>query len=733
MSKQQGNSRLKHLDAPYNFVPLSDWVHIPDWGNQVSHDIPFQDGLSGEIHYELVADSPLLVGGEQEKSGNGPGKVRPVTDADGNYIIPGSSLKGMLRAVTEIAAFGRMRFVDDFLPGLRDLGIDGLKSSYHGLVVNKMRTGWLQWDEESGEHRLYPCDSIPVRHEKLERWMGMKQPLFQTDMTVREKYEAWANACVNDEWVMDPKALIPFEIEKETQGKGFVDKAVPLDDANQAGYLVLTGQIAGKKHDFLLMDHGEKYHTISEEEWQQFLGAHEFERGVNKQTGQSGAWGGYWRERYYTGHEMPVFWVKVGKRTKISLAKLPRLAADYGVHQAIDSVGSDHLASLDDPGSGYDLADLLFGAVGEQPETALKGRVSLESASAGPEVAMVEHPPCILNGPKAGFFPNYLKQQGDAAQGRGGNGFQYQTYMELNGKRPQARGFKRYPVKGAESNKVIPAPANNGNTDVQVQLTTLEPGTRFRGRIIFHNLKPVELGALLWVTTWGGEKKLRHSLGMGKPFGFGQCHFEVDEKKSQLRSNMAPAEWIPLSEKLIREWLDEFMDHMEEAHQEEKHMGWLSSHNIRSLIAMADPAAASLWKKTLGAKLQHPVLDPDNKRDEFREAKEDQLFLPDYVEATAYVPDMKSRAGLPQNLSRLLGELIDQGAPKRQRLEALRGKELAEKISTLDDETDKQQCAEKMQSMLKKMGAWKEGGQPKPGSAQSIYEEILSNAQTAEE
>ena len=147
---------------------------------------------------------------------------------------------------------------------------------------------------------------------------------------------------------------------------------------------------------------------------------------------------------------------------------------------------------------------------------------------------------------------------------------------------------------------------------------------------------------------------------------------------------------------------------------------------------MADPAAASLWKKTLGAKLKHPVLDPDNKRDEFREAKEDQLFLPDYVEATAYVPDMKSRAGFPQNLSRLLGELIDQGAPKRQRLEALRGKELAEKISTLDDETDKQQCAEKMQSMLKKMGAWKEGGQPKPGSAQSIYEEILSNAHATE-
>ncbi len=56
---------MRAISAPYNFVPLSDYVHIPEWSKRASHDWPFEDGLSGEIHYTLVAESPLLVGGEQ--------------------------------------------------------------------------------------------------------------------------------------------------------------------------------------------------------------------------------------------------------------------------------------------------------------------------------------------------------------------------------------------------------------------------------------------------------------------------------------------------------------------------------------------------------------------------------------------------------------------------------------------------------------------------------------------
>lgn len=64
----RGSASIGVIDAPYNFVPLSPHVFLPEWGLRVSHDIPFSDGLSGELYYTVQAETPLLVGGRQ----NGP-------------------------------------------------------------------------------------------------------------------------------------------------------------------------------------------------------------------------------------------------------------------------------------------------------------------------------------------------------------------------------------------------------------------------------------------------------------------------------------------------------------------------------------------------------------------------------------------------------------------------------------------------------------------------------------
>jgi len=67
---------MDKINAPYNFVPLSKVIVIPEWAEQVSHDIPFKDGLSGEIGFTLTAHSPLLVGGKQQPANNQtPGEV----------------------------------------------------------------------------------------------------------------------------------------------------------------------------------------------------------------------------------------------------------------------------------------------------------------------------------------------------------------------------------------------------------------------------------------------------------------------------------------------------------------------------------------------------------------------------------------------------------------------------------------------------------------------------------
>ena len=42
------------IKAPFNFVPLSDKVFFPDWADKISHDIPFEDGVSGTIELTLT-------------------------------------------------------------------------------------------------------------------------------------------------------------------------------------------------------------------------------------------------------------------------------------------------------------------------------------------------------------------------------------------------------------------------------------------------------------------------------------------------------------------------------------------------------------------------------------------------------------------------------------------------------------------------------------------------------
>jgi hypothetical protein len=418
------------ISAPYNFVPLSSQVFLPDWHQQVSHDIPFMDGLSGELHYTLAAETPLLVGGRQTRANNDhPGEVRPFRLPDGNYAIPGSSMKGLLRSVMEIAAFGRMNKVDEVRPGLRDI------SSARSVYAT----------------RDLICHSSPVH--------------------------------------------------------------------------------------------------------------------------------------------------------------------------------------LQEPGSqyGYDLADLLFGAINSQNQAdALRGRVSCGIARAKGQPGPEPQPPTILNSPKPSYFPNYLTQPVDTHSWKLKKD-QYVTYIRTSTSRaPTLRGFKRYPVRPLADAQVQElTDQQRGNRSVQVRLHTLPPQTRFEGRIVFHNLKPVELGALLWVLTWGGKTELRHSLGMGKPFGFGQVRIELQADRCRLIPNDPAEPEAALTPERIEQLMRAFVQTMTEQIPQ-----WERSPQILNLLAMANPQSAT--KLPAGMELRYMRLDSSSRPpiNEFQSAKKDKLVLADYAVAT---------------------------------------------------------------------------------------------------
>jgi len=632
-------NHLQAISAPYNFVPLSETIVIPEWGNRVSHDHPFQDGYSGEIHYTLKAETPLLVGGEQQKTS---ANDRPNTEVfpfrlpDGRYAIPGSSLKGMLRSVVEIAGFGRMRMVDEQRPGLRDISGRYVSASYKEKV-NDIKTGFLRMTRDGGQE-IIPCQMKRLHHRDIEKALVIKKdsdankPVFRKGMSVRDKYQKWALLRKKKNW---NESAVPFFVEGDL---------AKLGTGSNKGFAVFTGQISdsrdkeGKKKDFIFYDEEpEKAIPVETRYWRDFLFIHE-----DDDPGSKRPWNGYWKTIYRKGGKVPVFYKEDNGILRIGLAFMPRLAGDFTTLDCIRHVSGAH---LDAPGKdkGYDFADLLFGSVnGENPDDALRARVSVEMAIVEDGPKAEAQPDTILNGPKPSYFPNYIEQKVDPNRNpRQLAGDQYATYMSTRtAPKPRLRGRKRYPLRPLDQTGVQDLhPDQRNNKKVQVSLNTLSEGTRFRGRLVFHNLKREELGALVWALTLGGDEALRHSLGMGKPFGFGQIRVKLDDSLSALIPNDPEHEPIEDLQGFLQGASQDFEKNMEQ--RLESKGGWGASPQILALKAMADPECVT--RLPAGMALRHMCLAPKSKINEFVWAKQKKLVLQGYHSASRYAEILKER------------------------------------------------------------------------------------------
>lgn len=104
---------VNKISAPYNFVPLNEFVFVPDWADDVSQDIPFPDGEDGYIEVTWKNVSPLCVRDASGADGENYSMHVKMSDGSRLYFIPGSSLRGMLRNTLSIMSFGRLSQYDD--------------------------------------------------------------------------------------------------------------------------------------------------------------------------------------------------------------------------------------------------------------------------------------------------------------------------------------------------------------------------------------------------------------------------------------------------------------------------------------------------------------------------------------------------------------------------------------------------------------------------------------------
>lgn len=530
--------------APYNFVPLPETIVTVD-------SVPSLDrytGLTGNIRCRLTTKSPLYVRACMtpeffKKWGQKAFHELPEAEQEEaarffainapEPLIPASSLRGMVRNLVEIAAYAKLRWVTDEPLVFRAVGdTTSLGEYYRSRLMqddgNKhytplMRAGYLRRDGQ--QWQIVPAQTIGGT--TFAR-------IWQNDIrNIRGPLPRWpddARPCANAHRIWVRLGVYDYQDVR----RGFLKvKYTPVLAAAgeaQAGYqegvLAYSGPMNKKAHEAVIYppdnaanpipvddDLIRRYRDQISQEQQKLLGDH---AALNP--------------------DQPVFYLldKNGKLAFFGHLWLFRLPYE---HSPLDLVPR----TLRDV-TTVDMAEAVFGFVAESNQDKRQsraGRVTFTDArlvaGQGDVWAAVNSiTPRILAGPKPTTFQHYLTQQepDEAETGKFDRQGQPKTERRLDHyaspppHQTTIRGHKLYWHKGAVALIDIEERDQNKIRTAPKQYTRVRPvktNISFEFNIAFENLRPEELGALLWVLMLPGEPERTycHKIGMGKPLGMG--------------------------------------------------------------------------------------------------------------------------------------------------------------------------------------------------------------------
>ena len=571
---------MTEVKSPYNFVPAptESEVYKPEWANQVSHDIPFSDGESGEITLKITAETPIFIRNghardteENEFSHIGEGVNK-------RYFIPATSIKGMLRNVLEIMSFSRMKQVDNDRYAFRDLtnGSEYMRS----YKSSDVQAGWLFEDFE-GNWIIEECENFAlISHTELA-----KEPL---ELPFRNLFLGTNPSNKSSKFKYDEIGSKSLHQKFSVVPNKYGRLIASLDDKGIDGTIVFTGQSSrrneekatpsGKINEFVFFNaKNPKMYPLTSQQKKDF----KFIYLDHDSQNISIDWK-FWKQKLERGSKIPIFFTPQSNGIKhFGLAYMYKLPFKHSIHE-LNPIRpyKDIIKQI------VNLPDLIFGYTDDN--NSLKGRVFISNAMAISASVLPERRE-ILGSPKASFFPFYLQQPK-----KNGNHYSYQDSDAI------LSGYKRYPLQDPNNHQAFEVrytAEQRNNPNVFTHFKPLAEGTEFILKIRFHNLKKAEIGALLSALTFhGNEKSVFHNIGMAKPLGYGK---------------------IKISELQLKGLQNEFLEYLasfEELIGYEK----INSERIKILFSMASS----------GETLRHPILTTST--NQFKAIKEDKDILAKY-------------------------------------------------------------------------------------------------------
>jgi CRISPR-associated protein (TIGR03986 family) len=216
----------------------------------------------------------------------------------------------------------------------------------------------------------------------------------------------------------------------------------------------------------------------------------------------------YWKGKMERGDSVPVFFaVSKDKIIHFGLSYLYKLPYKKRIKNCLPE---SHLSAR------LDLSESIFGTTNP---TSLKGRVQFSHAFM--QKGEVAHElESYMGSPKSTYYPIYLEQPGK-------NGYMNDTFVTMMSDKARLKGWKRYPVREMAKGFEIPEGMKDENISL---LTPIEKGAEFVCKIRFHNLRKVEIGALLSAISLNNNGY--HSIGYAKSYGFGKVRIEQTLKTS---------------------------------------------------------------------------------------------------------------------------------------------------------------------------------------------------------
>lgn len=529
----------REATAPYNFVPLPEVVvsaeAIPP------QDQYHPDRYSGYLDCTLTTLTPLYtrcmmapeffqtVGDRAFYDLDEPQKQERARffhlDDIEKPVIPGSSLRGMVRSLVEILGYGKIQPVTQerlVYRGVGDTTSFGLRYRERLMREDKknyftplMRAGYMEKNGDGWSIR--PAQVLPpVTETTFARIVSENVP---------DGLQAW-HGCKNARriWVKPG----PYEYKKVRHVHIKYSDIEEISEISKSGLVeavrVRSGHIDKKKHDMVIFPPDASANPIPIPADMVITYQEQISQEQEKLLGENGVL----REK------QPVFYLMENdKLVFFSHTKMLRLPYLKSPNEFVPAL----LRSMDK----IDLAEAIFGYIGlDVDQEAQAGRVFFSDATLKPKqhnifLANESITPRILSGPKATSFQHYLVQQepdsqvvGKKKDGRPRTQVFLTHYASATPNETVIRGHKLYWHQRGEIAKNDIEEQNTKNIETSPkQYTRIQPvkdQVTFRFKVHFENLSEAELGALLWALDLPPGH--HHKLGMGKPLGMGSVKIE---------------------------------------------------------------------------------------------------------------------------------------------------------------------------------------------------------------